>query len=263
MARMTERETDLLIRYYIGVDRYGRLTNIRNTEELRYFYQVDCDLDIEPASGRRIIDEFVAILKAQSPHYQARILRAALQEFFVKGVYGMSSQEKLLPRLEAVAQRLQSESTLVETEIPPSPSETVRLAIEGADILIRRGNAPSAVDRIHTALHTRMRDNCDDEGIVYKKDPSLNELFKLLQKEHDAFAFEGPRKQDISKILNSLANILDALNPIRNRASLSHPPEDELLEESEAMLAINAARSVFNYIEEKVTVYQRIKEIPY
>ena len=50
--------------------------------------------------------------------------------------------------------------------------------------------------------------------------------------------------------------MLDALNPIRNKASLSHPPEEELLEEAEATLAINATRSIFNYLEHKIQNYR-------
>ncbi len=130
---MTERETDLLIRYYIGVDQYGRLTNIRSIADLRYFYQVDCDLDIEPAGGQCIVDEFVAILKAQSPQNQARILRAALLEYYMTSPYESDTpQEKLRPRLEAVAHRLESESTLVEIVSPLSSSEYVRALLEEA-----------------------------------------------------------------------------------------------------------------------------------
>lgn len=52
-------------------------------------------------------------------------------------------------------------------------------------------------------------------------------------------------------MLGAMATVLDSLNPIRNNASVAHPNE-ELLDEPEAHLAINAARTVFAFLDAKV-----------
>jgi hypothetical protein len=44
---------------------------------------------------------------------------------------------------------------------------------------------------------------------------------------------------------------MDALNPARNRGSVAHPNE-ELLDNDEAMLFINAARTVLQYLDVKL-----------
>lgn len=54
----------------------------------------------------------------------------------------------------------------------------------------------------------------------------------------------------MGRILSSLSNVIDCLNPVRNNASLAHANE-ELLGKDEAMLTINAARTVFQYLDSK------------
>ena len=253
MAKMTDKEITQFVNYYIGVERYGGLRGISDMEHLHEFYYVDCDLEIEPSVDGSLADEFEEILRRQSPQNQARILRAGLQEFFVWSQNELPTrQEKLRPRLKEVALRLESESTIVENVSPQSPSESVRLALEEAEDLIRRGRVPSAVDRTHTALHAYIKDLCDDWTIEYEKDASLTKVFKVLRKNHPAFSVDGPRQQEIEQMLNGLATVLDGLNPIRNWASLAHRPDTTLLEEAEATFAINAARSIFHYIEDKM-----------
>jgi hypothetical protein len=60
----------------------------------------------------------------------------------------------------------------------------------------------------------------------------------------------GPRAHDITQVLRSMSAILDALNPVRNRASVAHP-NPSLLEQSEAMLVVNAARTILHYLDAK------------
>ncbi len=62
----------------------------------------------------------------------------------------------------------------------------------------------------------------------------------------------GPRGKDITRILASMATIIDALQPIRNRASVAHPNPD-LLETAEAILVINSARTILHYLDLKLT----------
>jgi hypothetical protein len=47
--------------------------------------------------------------------------------------------------------------------------------------------------------------------------------------------------------MRALANIINVLNPVRNRASVAHPNE-MLLEEAEAMLVINSVRTLLHYL---------------
>jgi hypothetical protein len=44
---------------------------------------------------------------------------------------------------------------------------------------------------------------------------------------------------------------MDALNPIRNNASIAHPNQD-LLEKEEALLVINVARTLLHYLDSKI-----------
>ena len=124
------------------------------------------------------------------------------------------------------------------------------------EALIQTSGAVSGVDRIHTTLHGYLRAACDVEDIVYGKDDSMTKLFKLLRQHHPALQELGSRSQDIERILQSSASIMDALNPIRNNASVAHPNED-LLNKEEAMLVINIVRSLLHYLDAKFVVEQQ------
>jgi len=91
---------------------------------------------------------------------------------------------------------------------------------------------------------------CAKENIPYSNDDSITRLFKLLRQNHHALQNFGSHSQDIERILQSLATIIDALNPIRNTGSLAHP-NDDLLDKDEAMLVINAARTLLHYLNAK------------
>lgn len=114
--------------------------------------------------------------------------------------------------------------------------------------LVRRGQAPSAIDRIHTALHAYLLDTCGCSGIAVGNDPTTAHLFKLLREGHPAFQPTGPRHEDVTRILRSFASVIDALSPIRNKASLAHP--NPLLEEPEAIAVVNAAYTIFRYVQD-------------
>ena len=84
----------------------------------------------------------------------------------------------------------------------------------------------------------------------------MTQLFSQLRQHHSAFQDLGPRAQDITRIVRALGSILDVMNPLRNKASLAHPNE-QLLDEAEAMLAINSARTILHYIDAKLTHHKR------
>ncbi len=79
----------------------------------------------------------------------------------------------------------------------------------------------------------------------------MNRLFRLIRDQHPAFRDLGARAQDITSVMRSMASILDAMSPIRNNASMAHPNKD-LLDAPEAMLVINAARTLLHYLDTKL-----------
>jgi hypothetical protein len=54
-------------------------------------------------------------------------------------------------------------------------------------------------------------------------------------------------------VLNASGSILDALNPLRNNASVAHP-NAQLLGRDEAQLVINVGRSLLTYLDAKFGV---------
>lgn len=131
-------------------------------------------------------------------------------------------------------------------------SEVVRRALSDARELIRTTGAVSAVDRVHTALHGYLRDICDEESLSYPRDPSVQQLYKVIRTSHPAFSAAGPHEDEIKRISNSMATALDAVNTLRNQASVAHPNED-LLDDIDATLVVNTARTLFNYISGKIS----------
>lgn len=131
-----------------------------------------------------------------------------------------------------------------------SSSEVVDHALKDADHLLHTRGPVSCVDRLHTALHGYLRDLCGKAGLAFAPDASLTALFKLLRTEHTSFKSLGAQDQEMGRVLASQAATVDALNTLRNRASVAHPNE-ALLGEPEAMLMVNITRSLFHYLEAK------------
>jgi hypothetical protein len=115
-------------------------------------------------------------------------------------------------------------------------SAVVERAIQDAEALLKSGGPTSALDRVHTTLHGYLLNACDQAGIHHETDPSILHLFHLLWK---------------LSVMRAFANIVDSLNPARNRGSMAHPNQ-ELLGESEAALFINAARAILHYLDAKL-----------
>ena len=55
----------------------------------------------------------------------------------------------------------------------------------------------------------------------------------------------------MARVLNSFANVLDALLPVRDQASVAHP-NAELLDEAGAQLVINVGRDLLEYVDPKL-----------
>jgi hypothetical protein len=128
-------------------------------------------------------------------------------------------------------------------------SATVEAALTDAENLIRTSGAPSAVDRVHTALHGYLEQFCNQKQIEVREDESIESLFgKIRPSLHvsDPLA-EGM----IVQILRGMAKIIQALNSARDKRTLAHP--NPLLGEPEAVLAINAARTLLHYLDKRLS----------
>ena len=132
-------------------------------------------------------------------------------------------------------------------------SSTVERAIADAESLIRANGPTSGVDRIHTALHGYLIAVCEEAGIAHGKRPTTMELFGLIRDKHVAFRSAEARTNEIATILRSLSKLIDALNYVRKNTSLAHSNE-QLLDEPEAFLMINVARTVLHYLDAKLAV---------
>jgi len=139
----------------------------------------------------------------------------------------------------------------VSTPNPKITSAFVERALTDAALLISGPGATSSLDRVHTAFHGYLKVLCQTAGLAVGEDPSITELFKILRREHPAFQTTVSGGAEAQRILGAMAAIVDSLNPLRNHRSLAHPTED-LLEEPEAMLAVNAVRTLLHYLNSKI-----------
>jgi len=131
-----------------------------------------------------------------------------------------------------------------------SAPDVVARALIDADTLLRTSGPISCVDRLHTALHGYFRSLCERELMQPPEGASLPALYKLLRTQHPALQSLGPQDHDVSRVLGGFASVIDALNTIRNNASVAHP-NDDLLGEAEALLMVNAVRTLFHYVQAK------------
>jgi hypothetical protein len=252
MAGLTNPEIMKIVNRYIGVSS-GYLGDFSYRTHAEFYPQY-CELDIDPYEYEGTTRErFIAILSNSPPYVQAKIVRGVLERFPLNAQYRPDTRTKeLYEDLLSITKRLEGTSPVLSPE-PKINSAVVERAIGDVETLIRTSGAISGVDRVHTALHGYLRAVCDVENIVYGQDDSINKLFKLLRQHHPAFRNLGARSQDIERILQSSASIMDALNPIRNHASVAHPNED-LLNPEEAMLVINVTRTLLHYLDAKFGV---------
>jgi hypothetical protein len=174
-----------------------------------------------------------------------RTIAVTLNELGVAIRFVAADIEQDAPRLSVATPSLETTSDIVEQ------------ALQDVESLVRAGASVSGVDRIHTALHGYLIQACKDGGLVVDppKNPPMTYFFKQLRL-HPAFAEVTHLKNETEKLLNGMANALDALNPLRNSGSVAHPNEF-LLEEAEALLAINSARTILHYIDLRIKTHKR------
>jgi Abortive infection C-terminus len=252
MAKLTNPEIMRLVTRYIGV--FGGYLGSSEIDRFSYqshadFYPQYCNLDIDPNAYQGTTRQrFIKVLGGAAPSDQAKILRGILERFPAEGhASRLEMQDEIVTwihRLEAGAP--------VGQPVLQTTSEAVERAIADAEVLITSTGAPSSVDRVHTALHAHLIAVCMKATIPYEGDAGMTVLFKLVREHHAAFKDLGPRAADMTQVLRACATILDALGPVRNRASGAHP-NSSVLPPAEAMLVVNVARTLLHYFDSKLS----------
>lgn len=236
-----------LVNKYIGV-KEGYLGDFSYQKHADFYADLNLDIDPNQYPGTTRL-RFEQILTESRPEIQARIVEGILDRYAVGS--SPNRTPALYEEVRSWIDRLNSRGT-VQIAPPTLTTDIVRRALTDAEHLIKASGAPSAVDRVHTALHGYLLNVCSQAQITVPTDASMSRLLKLIRQEHPRLSSQGARAEDIGKLLNSLATILDVLNPIRNYASVAHPNSNLLLE-PEAILVVNAARTVLNYLDAKLT----------
>lgn len=122
--------------------------------------------------------------------------------------------------------------------------------LQDVKVLIEHRGASSAVDRIHTALHSYLKSVCDIKEIPYNKSGSITELFKLVNNHIIGLTIDSKNKERLDRILKTLSSLVDSLNYLRNHASFAHA--NEQLDEDEAVMVIDAALAILKYLNSKL-----------
>lgn len=260
---LSRKEIGRLVYNWIGVDG-GYLGSFSYARHDRFWLEV-CDLSVGTAAFAGTTREcFEETLYQAAPKDQAAVLRAILEDYppleEPDPAQPKFRAEKLHRDILSWISRLETGTTSVELALL-SASETVRRALDDADNLMRTSGPESAVDRVHTAMHGYLLSLCEDAGIAHGDRPTMNQLFKALRAEHPSLGNLGVRADDVAKLLGSMATILDALNPLRNNASMAHP-NSALIGEAEAVLVINTVRTLLTYLEAKQRETVRPTHLP-
>jgi len=248
---LSSGEIHRIVNNYIGVS--GGYLGDFTYRGLEEFYPVYCDLEINPRDYSRgtTRQKFIAVLEASPADVQAKILRGLVQKLpqpTAKGPHVMAASDvlRLADRLDGLA---------VQSPRLANPREVVERALQDAETLIESRDAISAVDRLHTALHGYLRGLCDDARIVHDSDASAARLLRLLNDNHPALAGTTGNPEEVRKILTSMGTAVSSLGTLRNTASLAHPNQT-LVGPAEAMLAVNATRTILHYLDAKLALPQ-------
>lgn len=244
-----------IVNKYIGVEG-GYLSGFSYRTHAD-FYPEHCNLDINPNDYEGTTRaRFITILTESDPRTQAKILRGILKICPVDQENAVETRTaELRDEIHSEIVRLERASS-VDSRRPVYTVEVVDRAIMDAEALVNTNGATSAVDRVHTALHGFILDLCDAEGISLPDNPTLSAAFKFLRERHPSFAPTGPRAQDITQMMKACGSALDAMNPLRNQASMAHPNES-LLASEEAMFVVNIARSILHFLDSKLAASRR------
>ena len=247
MEKLSRLEINKLMERYIGSSG-GYLGTFGSHPELLRFY-VDCGLDVIPTDYQGTNKErFRAILEGAPAADQAKIIRGILKRHQIGSSDGRT--QSLHDELHRLAQRLEAGAG-VANPTPVYTSDFVKRTLIEVEESIKTKRETGGVDRVHSALHGFVRHVCDGAGIKYVHDDRVIDLFKKLLEEHSALKALGPRPQDTATVARSFCAVMDVADPLRNKNSFAHPTS-ALLDVPEAMLVINAARTILHYLDAKL-----------
>jgi Abortive infection C-terminus len=189
--------------------------------------------------------------KVQVGEELCRIMLRKLTMLAVKESQG-STQKALVASIRSDGFSLrETVSSVASPQKLEVTSAVVEAALNDAEILIRSSGPPNALDRVHTAFQGYLEKICEDADIPVAKDAPITTLFAQIRQKHPKLQLvDAQADQMMTQILRGSAQIVDALNPVRNRKSLAHP--NPLLDEAEAMLAINAIRTMLHYLDKRL-----------
>lgn len=248
---LTRLEIEYLVYKYIGVS--GGYLGDFVTYQTHYEFYLELELDINPYEYEGTTRErFIKILSQSQPNVQAKILLGILAKYPV-GSSDIRTEDRAR-KIQAWITRLDGIS-LVSQPNPSFTSAVVEQALNDAEALIKSQGATSGLDRLHTAFHGFLHAVCKEANLPTKAEASATYLLSLIRGKHPTLSIQGPRGEDITRIIRSVGTIVDAANTLRNRASIAHP-NTELLEQPEAMLVINIIRSLLHYLDAKLAGQQ-------
>ena len=135
-------------------------------------------------------------------------------------------------------------SATIETTTIQFSYENARAAMESVERALLANDPVAAIDRVHTVLHGYLKDKCGSYGIPTAGNPSMTSLVKQLRRHNSV-------PGEVQRTLTSLASAVQDLNEVRNNNSLAHPTQD-VLDKAEAMLAVNAAKTILVYLNERL-----------
>jgi hypothetical protein len=245
---LSAREVEFVTRKWIGVaGGYLGDFSYRTHDE---FYPDYCGLeDIEPYKIQGTTRaRFEHILRTQTPVKQALILRGVLKKFPDPADKAREGEHR---------QRMQDLIARCEGGVPIGivKPQTGRVVVEQAlrevEDRLKAGSALAAVDRVHTAFAGFLAGIAADRHIEVGNDAPVTKVFKLIRNACPELGPQGRHADQVSKILNSLAAVIDAVDPLRNHGTLAHANE-HLLDPPEAILYVNAVKTLMHYLNSKL-----------
>lgn len=126
-------------------------------------------------------------------------------------------------------------------------NENIYNALADAELLIKNRGPEFAYDRMHNAVHSFMRQVCDNNSISYADTDGITKLLKMINSHLKAIPADG-RNDTVFNMLRSANSIMDGTNYLRNHNSLAHPTQ-RLLNSTDALFAINLAKSIITYVD--------------
>lgn len=213
------------------------------------------EMPFQLSDGTNVFSDDFAVLDAVVPLKDYVTFSALGNDQPARGSFSQIADvvTELGPFVRFVLLRLDTKvkPSVVAASEPRLSATVVERALRDAQRLLESSGAISAVDRAHTALHGYMRLLCDEASITYPADAGVTQLLPLLRASHPLMGVAS-HKHETKRVLDAMATALDAVNTIRNRATLAHPNE-KLLEDAEAVLALNSIRTILHYLDLKTS----------